>query len=79
LFLFVDVFVVGVSTAKIFHHMSRLFKAWKIDLKNLNSNKITWERLQEEDKKQAIADFLDYRIPCASFASFITDAISLFV
>jgi len=84
LFLFVSgVFLVGVSTAITFHHMSRLFKAWKADVDHYYSDKITWEYLQEEDKKRAVADFWDYAIPYTSFGCFIAGsvfgAISLFV
>ena len=84
LFLFVlGVFLVGVSTAKTFHHMSRLFKAWKVDVDHYYSDKITWEYLHDEDKKRAVEDFWDYAIPYTSFACFIvgsvSGAISLFV
>ncbi|MBV5287204.1 MAG: hypothetical protein JZU45_14075 [Methyloversatilis discipulorum] len=84
LFLFVlGVFLVGVSTAKTFHHMSHLFKTWKADVDHYYSDKITWEYLQEEDTKRAVEDFWDYAIPYASFGCFIagsvSGAISLFV
>ncbi len=84
LFLFVfGVILVGVSTAKTFHHMSCLFKAWKIDVDHYYSDKITWEHLQEEERERAVADFLDYAIPYTSFGCFIAGsvagAISLFI
>jgi hypothetical protein len=84
LFLFVfGVFLVGVSTAKTFHHMSGLFKAWKSDADHYYSDKITWEHLQAEDKKRAVEDFWDYAIPYTSFGCFIagsvSGAVSLFV
>lgn len=77
LFLFVlGVFLVGVSTAKTFHYMSHLFNAWKTDVDNYYSDKITWEHLHEEDKKRAVPDFWDYAIPYTSFVCFIAGAVS---
>jgi hypothetical protein len=77
LFLFVlGVFLVGVSTAKTFHHMSGLFKAWKEDVDNYFSDKITWEHLQEQDNNRAVEDFWDYAIPYLSFGCFIGGSIS---
>lgn len=77
LFLFVfGVFLVGVSTAKTFHYMSRLFKAWKVDVDHYYADKITWEHLQEQDKNRSVEDFLDYAIPYTAFGCFITGSIS---
>lgn len=83
LFLFVaGVFLVGISTAKTFHHMSHVFKSWKQDVEKYYEDKITWAHLQEQDKDRAVEDFLDYAIPYASFACFIggsmSGALSLF-
>ncbi len=36
------IFFVGIAVAKTFHHMSGLFKAWKTDVENYHSDKITW-------------------------------------
>jgi len=84
LFLFVlGVFMVGVTTAKTFHHMSGIFKAWKADVDHYYSDKITWEHLHQEDKKRAVEGFWDYAIPYSSFGCFIggsiSGALSLFV
>lgn len=77
LFLFVlGVFLVGVSTARIFHQMSRLFSAWKVDVKHYQADKITWEHLQEQDNNRSVDDFWDYAIPYTSFACFIGGSIS---
>ncbi len=77
LFLFVlGVFLVGVSTAKTFHHMSRLFKTWKQDTSHYFEDKITWEHLQRQDDERAVEDFWDYAIPYGSFACFILGSIS---
>jgi len=77
LFLFVlGVFLVGVSTAKIFHNMSHLFKLWKEDVENYQSDEITWEQLQEQDKNRVVNSFLDFAIPYASFGCFIGGSIS---
>lgn len=84
LFLFVlGVFLAGVSTAKTFHNMSHLFKLWKEDVENYQSDEITWEQLQEQDKNRAINSFLDFAIPYASFGCFIggstSGALSVFL
>lgn len=84
LFLFVlGVFLVGVSTAKQFHHMSKLFNSWKSDVDHYYSDKITWDHLNAEDKKRAVEDFWDYAIPYSAFGCFIggsiSGAISLFL
>lgn len=77
LFLFVfGVFLVGVSTAKTFHHMSRLFKAWKSDVDHYYSDKVTWEYLHAEDEKRAVEDIWDYAVPYISFACFIAGSVS---
>ncbi len=77
LFLFVlGVFLVGVSTAKTFHHMSSIFKAWKADADNYYSDKITWDYLHAQDKTRSGVGFLDYAIPYASFGCFIFGSIS---
>jgi len=84
LFFFVfGVFLVGISTAKQFHHMSKLFKCWKSDVDHYYTDKITWEHLHEEDKKRAGDDIWDYVIPYSAFVCFvggsISGAISLFL
>ena len=82
-FFVVGVFLVGVSTAKTFHYISHLFKAYTTDVDHYYSDKITWEHLHDEDKKRVVRDFWDYAIPYTSFACFIAGsvfgAISLFV
>ena len=75
LFVF-GIFFVGISVAKIFHHMSGIFKAWKTDVENYHSDKITWEHLVGEDKKRSVEDFWDYAFPYASFVCFIAGCIS---
>jgi hypothetical protein len=84
LFLFVlGVFLVGVSTAKQFHHMARLFEAWKTDVGHYHADDITWEDLHARDNARAIADLWDYAIPYSAFGCFIggsiSGAISLFL
>lgn len=77
------VLLVGVSTAKQFHHMSRLLKSYKSDVENYCADKITWIHLYEEDKKRAVDNFWDYAIPYSAFGCFIvgsfSGAISLFM
>lgn len=84
LFLFVfGVILAGVSTAKTFHHMSRLLKEYKLGVEHFYSDKISWDFLIEEDEKRSKASFMDYAIPYASFGCFIggsiAGAIALFV
>lgn len=77
LFLFVFWgFLVGISTAKTYHHMSYLFEAWRADVNHYYTDKVTWEHLQEEDKKRAVVGFWDYAIPYTSFGCFIAGSIS---
>lgn len=72
----VGVFLVGVSTAKQFHHMSNLFNAWKADVDHYYADKITWDHLRSEDRKRAVDTFWDYAFPYASFGCFIVGSIS---
>ncbi|HVS26749.1 MAG TPA: hypothetical protein VHE58_05560 [Burkholderiales bacterium] len=77
LFLFVfGVFLAGVSTAKTFHHMSRLLKEYKLGVEHFYSDKVSWDYLIEEDKKRAEASFMDYAIPYASFGCFVGGSIA---
>lgn len=83
LFLFVfGVILAGISTAKTFHHMSRLLKEYKQGVNHFYGDKISWEYLTEEDEKRAKASFWDYAIPYASLACFVggnvAGAIALF-
>lgn len=72
----VGIFLVGVSTAKTFHHMSGLFKNFKNDIDHYYADKITWNHLHDEDKERAVEDIWDYITPYASFGCFITGCIS---
>jgi hypothetical protein len=77
LFLFVlGIFLVGVSTVKQFHHMSKLFTSWKSDVDRYYADEITWEHLHAEDNKKAIGDLWDYLIPYLAFVCFIAGSIS---
>lgn len=77
------ILLVGLSTAKTFHHMSNLFKSWKSDVDKYYEDKITWEHLQNEDKRRAVPGFWDYALPYMSFTFFIagcfSGACSLFI
>jgi hypothetical protein len=70
------VVLVGVSTAKTFHHMSSIFETWKTDVESYYADAITWRHLQDEDRKRAVTHWLDYAIPYASFACFIIGCIA---
>lgn len=72
LFLFVlGIIFAGISTAKTFHHMSRLLKKYKQGVEEFYSDKITWATLANADKERAITSCVDYIIPYSSFACFI--------
>lgn len=72
LFLFVlGIVFAGVSTARIFHHMSDLLKKYKQGAEDFYADKITWVALSDADKERAVAGWLDYMIPYLSFFCFI--------
>jgi hypothetical protein len=77
------VVLVGISTAKTFHHMSDISKAWKADVDHYYSDKVTWDYLYAQDKLRAVPSKWDYAIPYASFGCFIfgciLGAINLFM
>lgn len=70
------VVLVGVATAKTFHHMSSIFEKWKADVENYYADSITWAHLQNEDRKRAVTDWWDYAIPYASFGCFIIGCVA---
>jgi cell division protein FtsL len=72
----VGIVFVGISTAKTYHHMSGLFKAYKQDVYQYFNDKITWEHLNDEDSKRAKENRWDYVFPYASFACFIGGCIT---
>jgi hypothetical protein len=77
LFLFIlGIVLVGTTTAKQFHHMSKLFASWRSDVDSYYGDRITWEHLQQQDKKRAVPDFWDYLLPYGSFISFICGCIA---
>lgn len=82
LFFVLGVFLAGVATVKIFHHMSHMLKEYKSGVEHFYNDKISWEHLCEEDGKRAKVGCLDYVIPYASFAAFlggcVAGAIALF-
>lgn len=62
---------VGISKAKQFHHMSRLFKRWKEEVGQYFKDELTWEEVDGRDDARAKEDFLDYFFPYAAFACFL--------
>ena len=77
LFLFVlGIFLVGVSTARTFHYMSSLFRAWKDNVDRFYGDEISWKDIIADDKCRAVVMWWDYAIPYASFACFILGCIS---
>ncbi len=72
LFLFVlGIVFAGISTAKIFHHMSWLLKKYKQGVEDFYADTITWTDLADADKERAVPDCFDYIIPYLSFLCFI--------
>jgi len=72
LFLFVSgIVLVGISTAKTFHHMSTLFEEYRSSVNNYFNDKITYSELTEADESRAKDDYWDYIIPYTSFACFV--------
>jgi len=69
------IFLVGVSTAKTYHHMSRLFESYKIGVDHYYTDQITWAHLHREDEKLAVEDKWDYIIPYISFGCFILGCV----
>jgi len=77
LFLFVvGVLFVGISVGKNFHHMSKLFKSYKVDVDKFFKDKISWQSLNDEDSKRAKETFLDYVFPYLSLVCFISGCIA---
>ncbi len=76
------VFLVGVSTAMIYHNMSWLQKHYSEGVKQFFNDKITWEYLREEDERRSKKKSWNYVAPYASFICFsigiIAGAIALF-
>lgn len=78
----VGIVLVGVTTAKAYHRIWGLFRAWKKDSEHFYEDRITWEYLHTEDHMRARDNFWDYFFPYTSFACFIggclAGAVSLF-
>lgn len=69
-FIFGLIFV-GISKAKQFHHLSRLFKKWKEEVGQYFTDRLPWEELDRRDDARAREDILDYAFPYAAFACFL--------
>ena len=68
------VVLLGISKAKQYHCMSRLFEHWKGLAGAYFGDKASYEYITEEDKKKTGEDFFDYFFPYASFACFVLGA-----
>jgi hypothetical protein len=75
-FFIIGVLCVGISIAKIYHHMNYLFKSYKRDVVNFYEDKISWETMNEEDTKRAIETFWDYFFPYMSLGCFISGCMA---
>ncbi|MDQ8205718.1 hypothetical protein [Pelagicoccus sp. SDUM812003] len=74
-FFVLGVIFSGISRAKQFHHLNKVFKNWRRLVSEFRSGKKTWNEINEEDEKLAVSDFFDYAFPYASFICFILGAL----
>ena len=59
LFFVVGILFVGVSGAKQYHHMSKLFQSWKHDVRLYLNDELNFNTLTKNDEKIAVQDFWD--------------------
>lgn len=83
LVLFVlGILLIGASMGKQYHHVSRLFTAWKKNVHTYFQDEMEYQSLLDKDDKIAVEDIWDFAIPYSSLACFIcgciAGAISLF-
>lgn len=77
LFLFMlGIFLVGISAAKQYHHMSKLFKSWKWDTNRYFRDEIDYDTMNKNDDDIAVEDSWDLAIPYSSFACFIFGCVA---
>jgi ABC-type Fe3+-siderophore transport system permease subunit len=77
LFLFiVGVLCVGISVAKIYHHMSNLFRSYKRDVDQFFNDMISWESLTKGDANRAKETIWDYIFPYLSLSCFIGGCVA---
>ena len=69
----------GISRAKHYHHMSKVFKNWKALVQDYYDNRKSWEIITALDKQIAVGGFWDYAIPYGSFACFIIGSLIGFI
>ncbi|MDE2232022.1 MAG: hypothetical protein KGJ95_08180 [Candidatus Omnitrophica bacterium] len=63
--------LVGILMATTYHRMFNLFSAWRKDVKEFFLNRISWEKLVQDDEDRAKVDIIDYFLGYGSFLSFI--------
>ena len=69
------VFLVGVTTARAYHHMLHLFEGYKKDANKFLLDSVSWEHLNGEDELRVSSMRLQYFFPYASFICFIVGCI----
>jgi len=63
--------LVGILTARVYHHMSYLFNAWKKDVKEYFVGRITYDKLLQDDEGRAQENIIDYLLGYGSLSCFV--------
>ena len=62
---------VGILIAHVYHQMTRLFDAWRNEVKGYFQNKITWEKLNKDDELRSKDSILNLCLAYISLLCFI--------
>ena len=62
---------VGVLVARVYHQMTGLFNAWRKDVNEYFFDRISWEKLHEDDNYRSKDSILDLCLGYGSFICFI--------
>lgn len=77
LFLFIiGIILLGVSVAKQYHHMSKLFNLWMRNTNRYFRDEIDYDSMNKKDDNMAVEDCWDFVIPYSSFACFVLGCIT---
>lgn len=75
IFFVMGLIFVGISRAKEFHRIMRVFAEWQSLANAYFKNEMAYESIIEIDKRTAVETFWDYFFPYAAFICFIAGAI----
>lgn len=70
------IFLVGISSARQYHAMAKIFKSWKSSVNEYFDDKLSYQTLNSNDEILAKEGFLDFAIPYTSFGCFIGGCIA---